>query len=238
MLEANRVATADKVRATGADLGIAWDGDFDRCFFFDHNGRFIDGYYIVGLLAEAMLAHDSGGRIVYDPRVVWSTEEVVSRLGGQAVMSKSGHSFIKEVMRREDAVYGGEMSAHHYFRDFYYCDTGMVPWLLVAAIIARTGKSLADLVDARIAAFPTSGEINRRVDDVAATIERVRAHYAAAALDTVTIDGVSLVFEDWRFNLRASNTEPVIRLNVETRADADLLAANTRELIDLIGGAE
>lgn len=236
MLESNRLATAERVQSIGADLGIAWDGDFDRCFFFDHNGRFIDGYYIVGLLAESMLVNESAARVVYDPRVIWNTEEVVARLGGTPVMSKSGHSFIKEVMRREDAIYGGEMSAHHYFRDFFYCDTGMVPWLLVAQIISTTGRSLANLVDARIAAFPTSGEINRQVADVAATIQRVRDHYEAEALSVVTVDGVSLSFADWRFNLRASNTEPVIRLNVETRGDAALLGARTSDLLELIGG--
>ncbi|MEL7535624.1 MAG: phosphomannomutase [Pseudomonadota bacterium] len=236
MLPANRTATADAVIASGAAIGIAWDGDFDRCFFFDHNGRFVDGYYIVGLLAEAMLARAPSDRIVYDPRVIWSTEEVVERLGGTPVMSKSGHSFIKEVMRREDAVYGGEMSAHHYFRDFFYADTGMVPWLLVASIISVTGKSLAELVDERIAAFPTSGEINRKVDDVDETIQRVREHYEASADGVVTIDGVSLSFSEWRFNLRASNTEPVIRLNVESRGDAELMQAKTAELLELIGG--
>ena len=236
MLEANRTATADCVRNSGADIGIAWDGDFDRCFFFDHTGRFIDGYYIVGLLAESMLAREDGGRIVYDPRVIWSTEEVVARLGGKPVMSKSGHSFIKEVMRREDAVYGGEMSAHHYFRDFYYCDTGMVPWLLVAQLISISGRSLADLVDARIEAFPTSGEINRKVDDTEATIARIRERYEAGAESVVTIDGVSIAFADWRFNLRASNTEPVIRLNVESRGDAALMQTKTAELLEAIGG--
>lgn len=236
MLEQNRVATADLVRECEADLGIAWDGDFDRCFFFDNTGRFIDGYYIVGLLAEVMLENEPGGRVVYDPRVIWSTEEVVARHGGTAVMSKSGHSFIKEVMRREDAIYGGEMSAHHYFRDFFYCDTGMVPWLLIAQLISVSGKSLAELVDSRIATFPTSGEINRQVDDVIATIREVRERYEATAESVNTIDGVSIAFTDWRFNLRASNTEPVIRLNVETRQDAALLAAKTDELLTLIGG--
>ena len=237
MLEANRAVTAELVRASGADLGLAWDGDFDRCFFFDHNGRFVDGYYIVGLLAETMLADEAGARIVYDPRVTWSTEEVVQRLGGKPVMSKSGHSFIKEVMRREDAVYGGEMSAHHYFRDFFYCDTGMVPWLLVADLIGRTGRSLADLVNARIEAFPTSGEINRKVADTAATIAEVRGRYESGAESVDTIDGVSIAYPDWRFNLRASNTEPVIRLNVESRGDAALMNAKTAELLDAIGGS-
>ena len=237
MLEANRAVTAELVRASGADLGLAWDGDFDRCFFFDHNGRFVDGYYIVGLLAETMLADEAGARIVYDPRVTWSTEEVVQRLGGKPVMSKSGHSFIKEVMRREDAVYGGEMSAHHYFRDFFYCDTGMVPWLLVADLIGRTGRSLADLVNARIEAFPTSGEINRKVADTAATIAQVRGRYESGAESVDTIDGVSIAYPDWRFNLRASNTEPVIRLNVESRGDAALMNAKTAELLDAIGGS-
>ena len=238
MLEANRAATAELVRSSGADLGIAWDGDFDRCFFFDHQGRFIDGYYIVGLLAEVLLSSSGGGSVVYDPRVIWSTEEVVERLGGNAVMSKSGHSFIKEVMRREDAVYGGEMSAHHYFRDFFYCDTGMVPWLLVAQLVSSSGKPLADLVDDRIAAFPSSGEINRKVADAAETIKRVQESFESEATSALMLDGLSLAFEDWRFNLRASNTEPVIRLNVETRGDNRLLREKTKLLLSVVGGEE
>lgn len=231
-----RAATAQAVQAHHADLGLAWDGDFDRCFFFDATGRFIEGYYLVGLLAETLLARQPGARIIHDPRLTWNTIEQVRAAGGVPVQSKTGHAFIKERMRQEDALYGGEMSAHHYFRDFSYCDSGMIPWLLVAEQICRSGQSLAALVDARIQAFPCSGEINFRVADAPAKIGEILAVYAVQnpALDET--DGVSLEFPDWRFNLRSSNTEPLLRLNVETRGDAELLERRTRELQALIGG--
>jgi len=232
LLAENREATARVVREHGADLGIAWDGDFDRCFFFDESGRFIEGYYLVGLLACAMLAREPGAKIIHDPRLTWNTIEQVREAGGVAVQSKTGHAFIKERMRAVDAVYGGEMSAHHYFREFAYCDSGMIPWLLVTALMSRTGKPLSALVDERIRAYPCSGEINFRVTDVEASVARVLRHYRPLTLDTT--DGIGLEFEQWRFNLRASNTEPLLRLNVETRADLALLAERTAELRALI----
>ena len=234
MLVENRAPTIDAIRAAGADLGIAWDGDFDRCFFFDENGRFIEGYYIVGLLAQSMLGEHPGEAVIYDPRLVWNTVETVAALGGRPVQSKSGHSFIKEIMRRENAIYGGEMSAHHYFRDFYYCDTGMVPWLLVAQLLCTSQASFSSLVDAAMEKFPTSGEINREVPDAAAAIQLIRDRYEGDAESVDTMDGVSIAFADWRFNLRASNTEPVIRLNVESRGDAQLMADKRDELLALL----
>lgn len=236
LLPENRAATADAVRAHGADFGIAWDGDFDRCFFFDSHGEFIEGYYLVGLLAVALLKRSPGGKIIHDPRLTWNTVEMVEQAGGVPIMSKTGHAFIKERMRAEDAIYGGEMSAHHYFRDFAYCDSGMIPWLLIAELVSQTGMALGDLVADRMQAFPCSGEINFRVDDAKATVARVLAHYAdqEPALDHT--DGVSVEFATWRFNLRSSNTEPLLRLNVETRGDAALLRARTEELTALIGG--
>jgi phosphomannomutase len=234
MLVENRGPTIDAIRASGADLGIAWDGDFDRCFFFDENGRFIEGYYIVGLLAESLLATHPGEAVIYDPRLVWNTIETVEELGGRPVQSKSGHSFIKQVMRSEDAVYGGEMSAHHYFRDFYYCDSGMVPWLLVAQLLGKSGKSFSSLVDAAMTKYPTSGEINRKVPDAAAAIRLISDRYEGDAQSVDETDGVSMEFGNWRFNLRASNTEPVIRLNVETRGDAQLMEAKRDELLALL----
>jgi phosphomannomutase len=229
-----RDATAQAVQKHGADLGLAWDGDFDRCFFFDAAGRFIEGYYLVGLLAETLLARQPGAKIIHDPRLTWNTIEQVRAAGGVPVQSKTGHAFIKERMRREDALYGGEMSAHHYFRDFAYCDSGMIPWLLIAELLSRRGQSLAALVDARMRAFPCSGEINFRVADAPAKIREILAAYAdrQPALDET--DGVSLEFADWRFNLRCSNTEPLLRLNVETRGDAALLERRTGELRVLI----
>ena len=231
ILHENRASTIDAVLAHGADMGIAWDGDFDRCFLVDEKGNFIEGYYIVGLLAEAFLAKNPGEKIVHDPRLTWNTVDVVRRSGGHAVQSKTGHAFIKERMRLEDAVYGGEMSAHHYFRDFFYCDSGMIPWLLVMELISTTGKSLSELVGAMMLAYPSPGEINRSIEDPAAAIDRVRRYYQADALVIDETDGISMEFTDWRFNLRMSNTEPLVRLNLETRADALLLARREQELL-------
>jgi len=234
LLPENRAATAQAVRESGADIGIAWDGDFDRCFFFDAEGRFIEGYYLVGLLAAQLLAKNSGGRIIHDPRLTWNTIEMVHEAGGVPVLGKTGHAFIKERMRTEDAVYGGEMSAHHYFRDFAYCDSGMIPWLLIAERICRTGTPLAEMVESRMQAFPCSGEINFRVKDAAATLDRILAHYAVGAPAIDRTDGLSLEFPTWRFNVRSSNTEPLLRLNVETRGDMPLLQDKTDELRRLI----
>ncbi len=236
MLEDNRQSTIDKILETGADLGLAWDGDYDRCFFFDDQGRFIEGYYIVGLLARSFLNGSPNERVVHDPRLTWNTLEVVAQAGGNAIQSKSGHAFIKQTMRENDAAYGGEMSAHHYFRDFSYADSGMIPWLLVAEIMSRTGTSLAALVDERMTRFPASGEINRRVDDVTEIIARIENIYTKDALSVDHVDGVSVEFADWRFNLRASNTEPLLRLNVETRNDVELMRARTEELLEAMGG--
>ncbi|ORJ63117.1 phosphomannomutase [Geothermobacter hydrogeniphilus] len=234
LLPENRSATADAVLAAGADFGVAWDGDFDRCFLFDERGRFIEGYYIVGLLAEALLGFAPGAKIIHDPRLTWNTVEVVERAGGTPIMSKTGHAFIKERMRAEDALYGGEMSAHHYFRDFAYCDSGMIPWLLVAGLVCRSGKPLSALVDERIAAYPSSGEINRQVADPVVAIRRVEDHYAGRGGTVDRTDGLSIDFADWRFNLRPSNTEPVLRLNVEARGDRALMENRTAEILALL----
>jgi len=206
------------------DMGIAWDGDFDRCFLFDETGEFIEGYYIVGLLAEAFLQQHQGAKIIHDPRLTWNTIDVVEAAGGVPIQSKTGHAFIKERMRLEDAIYGGEMSAHHYFRDFAYCDSGMIPWLLVAQLMSVKGQTLSTLVSERIGKFPCSGEINFHVNDVKACIAAVREHFAALQpLVIDTTDGLSMEFAEWRFNLRGSNTEPVLRLNVESRQDMALV---------------
>lgn len=247
LLPENRAATIEAVKAHNADMGIAWDGDFDRCFLFDENGEFIEGYYIVGLLAAAFLIKHPGEKIIHDPRLTWNTIEVVQQSGGIPIQSKTGHAFIKERMRLENAIYGGEMSAHHYFRDFAYCDSGMIPWLLVTELLSRSGKRLSQLVGERIAAYPCSGEINYRVSDVKSTIERILNHYTKpstasgrGAGERVEIpvvdrtDGVSVEFPEWRFNLRGSNTEPLLRLNVETRADTALLKKITSEIEGLI----
>ena len=236
ILMPNREATAKVVRETGADLGIAWDGDFDRCFLFDENAEFIEGYYIVGLLAEVFLLKEPGAKIMYDPRLTWNTEAILERDGGVPVRCKSGHAFMKECMRQNEVLYGGEMSAHHYFRDFSYCDSGMIPWLLVAELMCRSGKKLSELVGARVDMFPCSGEINRKVEDSPAILKVLEEKYADGEQDKM--DGLSVAYADWRFNVRTSNTEPVMRLNVETKGDKKLLAAKTAEILEIIGGEE
>ncbi len=234
LLPERRADTTAAVRAYGADLGIAWDGDFDRCFFFDEHGEFMEGYYLVGVLAQEMLQRSPGAKILYDPRLIWNTIEAVTAAGGVPVQSKSGHAFIKERMRLEDAVYGGEMSAHHYFRDFHYCDSGMIPWLLVTQRLCLSGQPFSRMVADRIHAFPCSGEINFQVADPKAVITRILEHYAAQDPIVDRTDGIGLSFPDWRMNLRASNTEPLLRLNVECRGDPALLAHRTAELRNLI----
>jgi len=234
MLVENQAVTAEAVVRHNADMGIAWDGDFDRCFLFDENGGFIEGYYIVGLLAGSILQKHPGENIIHDPRLTWNTLDIVEKAGGKAVQSKSGHSFIKEKMRAVDGVYGGEMSAHHYFRDFAYADSGMIPWLLVAELMATTGKSLADLVGERQAKFPASGEINREVADAGQTLKTLHQRYAAEAISVDQTDGYSFEFPEWRFNIRMSNTEPVVRLNVESRGDKALMQRKTQEVLAIM----
>jgi len=236
LLPENHSSTADVVKAEKADFGVAFDGDFDRCFFFDETGQFVPGEYVVGLLASIFLEKEAGAQIVHDPRVIWNTQDIVAHKGGIAVQSKTGHAFIKQTMRSHEAVYGGEMSAHHYFRDFAYCDSGMIPWLLIAELVSRSGRSLGDWVKDRFAAFPSSGEMNFKVADAGKAIESVLSAYRADALSIDETDGVSLAFDDWRFNLRRSNTEPLVRLNVEGRGNADTLAAHVSAIVDLLGG--
>ena len=234
MIEENREVTARAVRLARADFGIAFDGDFDRCFFFDEEGRFIDGYYIVGLLATTFLEQNRGAPIVHDPRVVWNTQQIVRAHGGRPVQCKSGHAFMKHCMREADAIYGGEMSGHHYFRNFAYCDSGMIPWVVLAQHLSRTGKPLSSLVEERIKLFPSSGEINRRVGDVPAAVEAVRQRYQPGSVKVESIDGLSIEHPRWRFNLRSSNTEPLVRLNVESRGDAVLMQERTTEILGML----
>ena len=236
LLPENHSATADVVRAEEADFGVAFDGDFDRCFFFDETGQFVPGEYVVGLLASIFLEKDAGSKIVHDPRVIWNTQDIVAQKGGIAVQSKTGHAFIKQTMRSQEAVYSGEMSAHHYFRDFAFCDSGMIPWVLIVELVSRSRRSLGDWVKDRFAAFPSSGEINFKVADAYKAIAKVLSAYRAATFSIDETDGVSLAFDDWRFNLRRSNTEPLVRLNVEGKGGADTLAAHVNAVADLLGG--
>ena len=238
ILQKNHYATSKVFREVGADLGVAFDGDFDLCFFFDEHGIFVQGEYIVGLLAEIFLEKEPGATIVHDPRVIWNAQSVIESKGGVAVQSKTGHAFIKQTMRTHKAIYGGEMSAHHYFRDFAFCDSGMVPWLLIAELISKSGRSLADWVQDRSAAFPSSGEINFRVKDLNCSISRVLAAYREEAVSLDESDGMSLTFKDWRFNLRSSNTEPLVRLNIESRGDASKLKARVTDIANILCGTQ
>ncbi|MFO7760496.1 MAG: phosphomannomutase [Desulfobia sp.] len=234
LLPENRQVTSQAVLAHGVGLGLAWDGDFDRCFFFDENGDFVESYYLVGLLAQMMLRKCPGGKIIHDPRLIWNTRELVEESGGIPVMSRTGHAFIKEVMRSEDAVYGGEMSAHHYFRDFAYCDSGMIPWLLVTELLSREGRNMSELVAERRAAYPISGEINNRVSDPDRLVCQLEEKYDSTCLSKDFTDGLSMTFAEWRFNIRKSNTEPLVRLNVETRGDYALMQEKRDQLLALI----
>jgi phosphomannomutase len=237
MLQENRTSTIEAIMASKADVGLAWDGDYDRCFFFDEQGTFIEGYYLVGLLAEVFLKREAGARIVHDPRLTWNTIDVVTRAGGVPVLSKSGHAFIKQKMREVDGAYGGEMSAHHYFRTFAYCDSGMIPWLLVLQVICESGKTLSQLVGDRMRLFPASGEINTHLEGQSReVIARAQEVYAGGALNVDFTDGLSVEFPEWRFNLRGSNTEPLVRLNVESRGSPALMQEKTAELLRLIRG--
>lgn len=234
LLPEKRQRAAQAVIDHGAELGVAWDGDFDRCFLYDHRGRFVEGYYLVGLIAQTMLRDDPGATILYDPRLTWNTIDLVTSADGVAKPCPTGHAFFKKMMREENAAYGGEMSAHHYFRDFSFCDSGMLPWLTLVAELSASGAALADLVESRIAAFPCSGEINFTVADAGQSQEKVAETYLPLNPTVEKLDGLSMAFDDWRFNLRASNTEPLLRLNVETRADPALLARKVAEISEII----
>ena len=234
LLHKNRATTSKAVIENSADIGIAWDGDFDRCFFFDSKGMFIENYYLIALLSEQLLKESQGESIVHDPRLTWNTIEEVENFGGVPKISKSGHSFIKEVMRENNSIYGGEMSGHHYFRDFYYSDSGMIPWLLLLENVSLSGTSLTDLVKDRIEKYPVSGEINRTVSNPEQLLEEIKAHYEPQKPKIDDIDGYSFDFNTWRFNLRMSNTEPLVRLNVETRGNNSLMQDKTDEILDLI----
>ena len=237
LLPENRERTANALLTHGCDLGLAWDGDFDRCFFYDANGRFIEGYYLVGLLAEVMLQQHPGGKIIHDPRLTWNTIQQVTQAGGKPMLCKTGHAFIKERMRNENAIYGGEMSGHHYFRDFSYCDSGMIPWLLITSLMSRSGKTLAELMDERIEAYPCSGEINYKIDNAARVIFDVEQYFASQHPVIDKTDGLSVELDKVRFNLRVSNTEPLLRLNVESKSDFSLIKKTVQTIEQLFSVA-
>lgn len=237
LLPENRAATAEAVKAYGADFGVAWDGDFDRCFIYDEQGRFVDACYMVGFLAEAFLTKEKGAGIVYDPRAVFSIEDTIGKCGGRPIISKGGHVFFKRKMRETGAVYGGEMSAHHYFRDFNFCDSGMIPWLLVAELLSSSGRKLSELLDERREMYPVSGEQNLKVEEAVYSLSRMEEIYGSKGCVS-KVDGLTVDFGDWRFNLRASNTEPLLRLNVESRGDRRLCQDKVQEIIREIAGGE
>ncbi|MCK9281018.1 MAG: phosphomannomutase [Melioribacteraceae bacterium] len=232
LLPENRQSSIDAIKESGADLGVAWDGDYDRCFFFDEKGNFIEGYYIVGLLAKSILKKNPGEKIVHDPRLTWNTIETVENEGGVAVESISGHAYIKQKMREVNAIYGGEMSAHHYFRDNHYSDSGLIPFLLVLELMSVENEKFSELVEKMIAKYPCSGEINSKIANPVEKVEQIREKYKDGKQDEV--DGISVEYPDWRFNVRLSNTEPLIRLNVESRGDEKLLKEKTEELLNFI----
>ncbi len=234
LLKENRASTISAVLDHKADVGIAWDGDFDRCFFVDEQGRFIEGYYIVGLLTQAFLKKIPGGRVIHDPRLTWNTLEIANRCGGEAIQSKTGHAFIKEKMRLEDAIYGGEMSAHHYFKDFFYCDSGMIPWILILELVILSGNPLSSMVNAMMLSYPSPGELNFSVNDPRSAIDSVYRYFKPSAKAIDYTDGISMEFDEWRFNLRSSNTEPVVRLNLETRGDFGLMKKYQNEISHLL----
>ncbi len=238
LLPENRGVTSHAVRKAGADLGLAWDGDFDRCFFFDETGAFVDGEYVVALLAGATLAAEPGATIVHDPRVVWATTETVASSGGRAVASKTGHAFVKAAMRESGAAYGGEMSAHHYFRDFFHCDSGMIPAVRIMAMLSEDDRPFSSLVKDLRSRFPSSGEINFTVPDPHGAVEHLVERLGGQALSVDRLDGASLDFGDWRMNVRASNTEPLLRLNLESRGDPDLIVRKLADLRALIDSLE
>lgn len=234
LLPEDRVLTSEAVKEHQADLGIAWDGDFDRCFLFDENGKFIEGYYIVGLLAQSFLLHHPKEKVVYDPRLTWNTEQIVEEMGGTPIMSQTGHVLIKREMRKHNAIYGGEMSAHHYFRDFGYCDSGMIPWLLVLNLLSKSDQPLSKLVNQMINNYPASGEVNFRVASVTEALDFVEQEFSNDAVETQKLDGLSMTFKDWRFNLRGSNTEPLLRLNIESKGNAMLVTEKLKLISNTI----
>ena len=234
LLKENQKKTGKIVRKEGADFGVAFDGDFDRCFLFDNLGNFVPGEYLVGILAKEFLQNHPGAKIICDPRVVWNTIDVAHCYGGQALLSKTGHTYVKRAMRDSNAIYGGEMSAHHYFRNFAYCDSGMIPWLMVWKLLSKKKTSLAELTAARKFLYPSSGEINFKVLDPSYFIKMLKELFVDSATSIDELDGLSVSFENWRFNLRKSNTEPLLRLNVEARGDVQLLNEKTDQLKSLI----
>jgi phosphomannomutase len=235
LLEENRRFIIERVQAEGADLGIAWDGDADRCFFIDDTGEFVPGDLVTALIAQTMLERHPGATVVYDLRASWAVRDVVHEAGGTALENRVGHAFIKARIRKEDAVFAGEVSGHYYFRDFYYSDTGVVPALVMLEIVSRAGKPLSELLRPFRERYFISGEINSTVSDVPVKLQQLKERYGREAERVSHMDGISFEFPDWHFNVRPSNTEPLLRLNLEA-LDAGTMEARRDEVLALIRG--
>jgi phosphomannomutase len=232
LLEKNRRMIMERVTASGADLGIAWDGDADRCFFIDASGEFCDGDFICALLARAALRKSPGATILYDPRSSRAVPDLVAAEGGRSDLSRVGHAFFKARMREEQAAFGGEVSGHYYFRDFWNADSGTIPALLMLELLSVDGRGLGELIDEFRSRYFISGEINSEVADPAAKLEEIAERYSDGEI--TRLDGVSVDYPDWHFNLRTSNTEPLLRLNLESLASREDMEHRRDELLGLI----
>lgn len=234
LLEENRRMIIDRVRSTGADLGIAWDGDADRCFFIDGTGEFCDGDFVCALLARSVLAKNPGATILYDPRSSRAVPDLVAAEGGRSDLSRVGHAFFKARMREEDAAFGGEVSGHYYFRDFWNADSGTIPALLMLELLSKDGRTIGELMEEFRAKYFISGEINSEVADAAARMDEIRERYSDGEI--AELDGVSVDYADWHFNVRPSNTEPLLRLNLESLVSREDMERRRDEVLGLIRG--
>jgi phosphomannomutase len=232
LLEENRKFIIDKVLDTNADLGIAWDGDADRCFFIDHKGVFVDGDFLTALLAESILAKEPGATILYDVRASRAVRDTVERAGGTALINRVGHAFFKTRMRENGAAFGGEVSGHYYFRDFYCADSGTLPALLILELLSQKGQTMGELMDAFRSKYFISGEINSEVDDQEAKMREIKERYSDGEI--TELDGISVDYPDWHFNVRPSNTEPLLRLNLESLVSREHMEQKRDEVLGLI----
>lgn len=234
LLKENQRETSFEIIKNKADFGVAFDGDFDRCFFFDETGSFVSGEQIVALIASIFISKEQGARVVHDGRVIWNISEKIKSNQGISIIAKVGHNFMKQAMRENEAIYGGEISAHHYFRDFAYCDSGMIPFLILWEILSKSKTTFSRLINNEKIKFLSSGEINFTVEDPDMCFNLIREYYLDLSNNYTEFDGLSFTFDKWRFNVRKSNTEPLIRLNIETKGSQDILLQKIEELSRII----
>jgi phosphomannomutase len=232
LLEENRRFIVERVRESGADLGIAWDGDADRCFFIDETGRFIDGDFMTALLAASLLRTHPGEAILYDVRASWAVPDTVRQAGGTPYINRVGHAFFKSRMHREGSLFGGEVSGHYYFRDFYCADSGTIPALLMLELLARERRPLSELLEPFRSRYFISGEVNSEVADAPAKMEEIAARYSDAEQER--LDGISISYADWHFNVRSSNTEPLLRLCLESLVSHEDMERRRDEVLAMI----